>query len=90
MQYNIRLSKEDVSYSEFSKLLRGVMPETPLGKVVSIRAETDRETIKRFGNYEKKIRYEWQCYIAKKMNNDKEYADRMTKAFQEACRKAFM
>ena len=30
MQYNIRLRQEDISYSEFIRLLKGIMPETPL------------------------------------------------------------
>ena len=41
-QYGIRLrTEDDMSYAEFCSLLSGIMPDTPLGQVVSIRAEKD-------------------------------------------------
>lgn len=37
-----------MSWGEFSTLLAGIMPETPLGQIVSIRSEDDKETLKHF------------------------------------------
>lgn len=54
--------QEDISVSEYRKLLVGIMGNTPLGEVVRIRAETDRETIEQMTVQEKKIRSEWQKF----------------------------
>jgi predicted phage gp36 major capsid-like protein len=35
------------------------MPETPLGKIVSIRAEKDPKTLKNFTKEQRKIRNDW-------------------------------
>lgn len=56
--------QEDISVSEYRKLLVGIMGDTPLGEVVRIRSETDRETIERMTVQEKKIRSEWQKFKA--------------------------
>ena len=40
-------------------MLSGIMPETPLGRVVSIRAEKDPKIIKNFTKEQKKIRNDW-------------------------------
>lgn len=63
-QYGIRIRREhDMPYSEFCTLVAGLMPDTPLGQIVSIRAETDNEVIKRFSPEQKKIYNEWQGKI---------------------------
>lgn len=70
-QYGIRLrTEDDMSYSEFCSLLSGIMPDTPLGRIVSIRAETDREVISRFSDSQKKIRNEWILKRNQKMRED--------------------
>lgn len=60
--------REDISLSEYRKLLVGIMGDTPLGEAVRIRSETDRETINRMTAQEKKIRADWQRFRA---NNSK-------------------
>lgn len=77
MQYNIRLRQDDdMSYQEFCSLLSGIMPETPLGKIVSIRAEKDPKVIKNFTKDQKRIRNEWIIKRNRKLKNDpKAYAD---------------
>lgn len=35
------------------------MHDTPLGQVVRIRSENDKDIIKNFGAYEKRIRTDW-------------------------------
>ena len=60
MQYGIRLTDDDLPWGEFIALLAGIMPETPLGQVVSIRAEKDPEIIKCFNDDQRRIRDEWR------------------------------
>ena len=68
-QYGIRLrTEDDMSYAEFCSLLSGIMYDTPLGQVVSIRAEKDPKVIKRFTKEQKRIRSEWS---ARKLSGEK-------------------
>lgn len=46
-------------WSEFVSLLTGISPDTELGRIVSIRAETDKEILKNFNDEQRKIRNEW-------------------------------
>ncbi len=43
------------------------MEDTPLGRVVLIRKEADKEIIKTYGEYEKRIRAEWSSFRASKV-----------------------
>ena len=56
--------------SEYLKLLGGLMADTPLGEVVQIRAETDRERIAKMTVTEKRIRSEWQTFKARQTLKD--------------------
>lgn len=58
-QYGIRLRDISLEWDEFLNLLSGLLPETPLGRVVAIRKETDPELLKKFSPEQKKIRNEW-------------------------------
>lgn len=60
MQYGIRLSQTDMEWGEFSRLLSGIMPETPLGSVVQIRSENDKDRLKAFTPDQLRIRNEWR------------------------------
>jgi hypothetical protein len=61
MQYNIRLrDEENMSWGEFCTLLKGIMAKTPLGQIVSIRAEEDNDTLKNFAKEQHKIRDDWR------------------------------
>ena len=68
MQYGIRLTDDDLPWGEFIALLAGIMPETPLGQVVSIRAEEDPEIIKCFNDEQRRIRDEWHSKKAQKIS----------------------
>ena len=62
-QYGIRLRQEpDISYAEWARLVSGLMPETPLGRVVQIRMEKDPKVISKFGDYERRVRAEWSKF----------------------------
>ena len=89
-QYGIRLRKDDdMSYSEFCSLLSGIMPDTPLGRAVSIRAEKKPEIIKKFSDEQKRIRNEWIIKRNRRIKeNPKEYSEYWGK-FQKWAKAAF-
>ena len=57
--------QEDISYSEYRRLLVGLMEDTPLGRVVQVRSESDPKTINEMTAQEKKIRSDWSRFRAK-------------------------
>ena len=69
-QYGIRLHEEyeTISLEEFNQLLIGISPDTALGRIVTVRAEKNKDIIKNMSEYEKKIRKEWNLYKMKKKN----------------------
>lgn len=56
-----------MGWEEFCALVSGIDSETPLGRVVLIRAETDREKIRKFSSYERRIYNDWRNKKAKKV-----------------------
>lgn len=78
-----------MSWQEFCTLLSGLLPDTPLGKIVSIRAEKDPKILKNFTKEQKKIRNDWQRRKMQKLREDpvayKAYIDE----FQAFCKAAF-
>ena len=68
-QYGLRLSREinSMSWDEFRDLLVGISPETPLGRIVSIRAEENKDVLKHFTKEQKQIRNEWRTRNAKRI-----------------------
>lgn len=76
-QYGIRLRNElDMDWGEFTTLLAGIMQDTPLGNIVSIRAENDPQIIKNFSKEQKRIRSEWRKNIIKDLDKN-EYEEAM-------------
>lgn len=71
-QYGIRLSKEidTMKWDEFRDLLIGIGPETPLGRIVAIRAEEDKDILDHFTPEQHRIRNEWRANRAKKVAPD--------------------
>ena len=60
-QYGIRLRQaSDMSWSEFTNLVAGLLPETPLGAVVRIRSEDDPDMLKNFNADQIAIRNKWR------------------------------
>lgn len=84
-QYGIRLSNDlsSMSWREFSYLINGLSGETPLGRIVSVRAEKDPDKLKEFTAEEKKIRNEYLRKRAKQMPSKKadEALEQMRQAF---------
>lgn len=51
-----------MSWREFAYMMEGLSGETPLGRIISIRAERDPEQIKKFTPEQRRIR---NTYLAK-------------------------
>lgn len=51
-------------------MMSGLSADTPLGQIVSIRAEKDPEVIKSFTQEQKKIRNEYQKKLAKQKSQN--------------------
>lgn len=73
-----------MSWEEFKTLIAGLNHSTPLGRIVSIRSETDRDVIGSFTPEMRRIRNEWLNKNAKN-RSEKESAD-----FIEQMRLAFI
>ena len=66
-QYGIRLRHEEkMPYSEFTTLLAGLDHETPLGRIVGIRTENDKDRLKSFTPEMRRLRRDWQVKMAKR------------------------
>lgn len=57
-----------MKWDEFCDFLSGIGPETPLGRMVAIRSETDKEVLKHFTKEQKRIRSDWMKRKAKKVD----------------------
>jgi hypothetical protein len=78
-----------MNWSEFCSLLSGIMPETPLGQIVSIRAEKDAKTIQKFTKDQKKIRNDWIKRKNKKLREDPEAYNKKMLEFQQWAKATF-
>ena len=66
-QYGILPSAQgDLAWWEWSRLVSGLMDDTPLGRVVAVRAEQDLERIKAFTPWQREIRNQWLAHQAQK------------------------
>lgn len=85
-QYGLRLSRElkTMKWDEFRDLLVGISPDTALGRVVSIRAEDDKNVLKHFTKEQHRIRSEWRQRRAKNKTPEQ------TEDFIEQMRRAFI
>jgi len=67
------------------------MDDTPLGRVVAVRSERDREKIKLFSPWQRKIRAEWRAFqvehIAARV--DKKEWNKQMAALERMMAKAF-
>ena len=66
--YSIRKEIDDLSWGELISDIEGLNSETPLGNVIRIRKEKDREVLKKFTPEELKIRNEWRNKSASQIN----------------------
>ena len=57
----------ELPYTEWAKLVSGLMDDTPLGRVVATRSETDRKIIEKMTPWQQRIRSEWQSFQTQKL-----------------------
>ena len=90
-QYGVRLRKEinTIKWSEVRVMIAGLTSETPLGKIISIRTETDPDIIKNFSPDMRRIRNEWVNKLAQERLKDTESLDRDFKAMEDALARMF-
>lgn len=72
-QYGIRIYSEEIreiGWQEFKTLLAGIGPDTPLGRIVAVRSEEDKDVIENFNQDQKRIRLEWRNRQAKHKNQN--------------------
>ena len=68
-QYGIRLATDlpSMKWREFAAYMSGLDGKTPLGRIISIRSETDGDVLKQFTPEQRKIRRDWQLRKAKQI-----------------------
>lgn len=76
-----------MSWGEFSTLLAGIMPKTPLGQIVSIRSEEDKDILKTFTKEQHEIRNDWRNRQIDNMTDEEKEA--MVKEIKKMFAKAF-
>ena len=66
-QYGILpMDQAELPYSEWSKLVSGLVDDTPLGRVVAVRGEQDPKVVAKMSPWQKNIRSEWNAFVASK------------------------
>ena len=71
-----------MSWREFSYYINGLSGDTPLGRIISIRAETDPEIVKSMTVDEKRIRNEYRKKIA--LHKTEEECEKAYEGFKQA------
>lgn len=56
--------QSELKYSDWVKMVSGLMDDTPLGRVVAVRSEKDREMIRHMNKWQKQIRADWTAFRA--------------------------
>ncbi|MHB8061253.1 MAG: Gp15 family bacteriophage protein [Ruminiclostridium sp.] len=89
-QYGIRIRQQtDMPWEEFCTLVAGLMPETPLGSIVTIRSEKDRKVIKGFTPAQRKIYRDWKLRTVNKQLDNPEKLEEKMKALEAAFSRMF-
>lgn len=64
-QYGVLPSEQGaLKYSDWAKMVSGLMDDTPLGRIVAVRSEKDREMIRHMNKWQKQIRADWTAFRA--------------------------
>lgn len=84
-QYGILPSdQEELHYNDWLLLVGGLMEDTPLGRIVLIRKEDDRERLKSFTQHEHHIRNEWRNFRAQhKMKSEQKKPEDFAGMFEK-------
>ena len=89
-QYGLLPSaQEELPYTEWLLLVSGLMEDTPLGQVVLIRKENNRERLKHFTQHEHHIRNEWRNFRAKQKLSSIQKPEEIAAHFEKMFAKMF-
>lgn len=89
-QYGIRLRQNlDMSFDEFTTLLAGLLPDTPLGKVVALRSEDDKDILKQYSKSMLDERRKWRNRNAQKKLDNVNDLEKTFDAFQRIFEKLY-
>lgn len=80
--YSIRKEINNMDWAELCSDISGLMGDTPLGNIVQIRSEDDKEVLKNFTQEQKNIRWKYRMKMAQ--NIDKEKYKKVIASFQKA------
>lgn len=84
-QYGIRLATDlpTMKWREFAAYMAGLDGKSPLGRIISIRAEEDPEILRQFTPDQNRIRNAWRTKKAKKVSSGdlNEFLDTMKRTF---------
>lgn len=61
---------KEMKWVEFRALLAGLGADTPLGKIIAIRSEEDKDVLENFSDYQRRIRNEWRARKAKEVTEE--------------------
>lgn len=83
--YSIRKEINNMSWAELSSDISGLMGDTPLGNIVQIRSEDDKERLKNFTQDQKNIRWKYRMKMAQNVDQEefKKVITDLQKAFKE-------
>lgn len=89
-QYGIRIRQQgDMPWSEFCTLVAGLMPDTPLGSIVTIRSERDPKVIKGFNKDQRRIHSAWRNRLAEAKLQDPEMLNKQMQSMEAAMARMF-
>nr|WP_315974349.1 Gp15 family bacteriophage protein [Extibacter muris] len=86
-QYGIRLIETEMDWKEFKILLSALLPETPLGKIVEVRCEEDKDVLKHFTPEQHRIRNTWR--ERHRLEMSEEDMEKAVASLQETFARAF-
>lgn len=88
-QYGLRVRKEikNLTWGELSSYIEGINSDTPLGQIISIRSENNKEKLKNFTSEQHRIRNE---YRSKMMRKAPKISDEEFKRQLEGMKQAFI
>lgn len=79
----------DMDWKEFTVLLSGIMPETPLGKIVAIRCEENKDILKNLSPEENRIRNDWRSRHSLREEMTEAEMEKAVSSLQETIARAF-
>ena len=83
--YSIRKEIDNMDWAELCSDISGLMGETPLGNIVQIRSEDDKERLKNFTQEQKNIRWKYRMKMSQNIgeNEYKRVISDFQKMFKE-------